>query len=337
MVTASGYGQFVPREPKAFSPNPTGQGTVIQAPNQKSVTDTLKGIQASGVLPEFKATQFTPTQFTPTANVGNKLGDDFFNSLEQQAQKRINDQYFGKTDSLLNRQTNQINQRGLIGSGVEQGAMSDLNKSFGSDLVDLQSNIAQQKAQAEQQVEFKNADINQSNTQMGLQNAQANAQMALQNAQKNQEFEGFLAQLGLSAAGDEARNTNDFNQNIFKSQVDLESEKFKAEQQFESDILGQLNDALGNNLIDKETRDALEGIFATNVAKNVGTPGQVSSFQNQANTAVDSLAPPKVTAPPAGWQPNSGTQRYVPGKGYTTDDKTFRSMPFPDVPNYFPK
>lgn len=219
----------------------------LTLPTRTTIADAYKTVQSTGVLPEYRAIDYT----APTATLStDQLGDDYFQSIEDQAVKNLNDKYFGANDSLQARLTNQMNKRGMIGSGIEAGATTDLYKTFGDDLVDLQSNVLQQKLSAKQELENRNADTQN-------QFALSNAENSLAAQQKNREYEGFLAELGLRSAADEAKTATDFDTGMFEQQVNL----MDKESGYQNNFLEQLNSLLGNEKIDKTTRETIRDIL----------------------------------------------------------------------------
>lgn len=222
-------------------------GFDLTIPTRTTLGDSWKDIQASGLMPEYKEVNYT----APTATLAtDQLGDDYYSLIEQQASKNLQDKYFNNSDSLEKLLTNKMNKRGMLGSGIEAGATGDLYKSFGDELVDLQSNLSQQKLQSKQELESKNADTL---NQMGMQNAAQD--LAAQ--QKNREFEGFLSELGLRSAADDAKTATDFDTGIFESMVNLKDKSAS----YQNTFLEQLNGLLGNEKIDETTREAIRDIL----------------------------------------------------------------------------
>lgn len=80
------------------------------------------------------------------------LNDDYYTNLENQATKRLNEQYFSDPSSISNKASNAMKQRGLFGSGLDVQGQQEIFKSFGGQLADLQGTLANQRAQQTQDV-----------------------------------------------------------------------------------------------------------------------------------------------------------------------------------------
>ena len=223
----------------------------IVAPNRTNI-----GTAAATVQP-FLA-KYKPVNYTKVSGINDALGDDYFDLLEQQATKKLQEKFFNAPDSLARQQQMQMNKRGLIGSGLEAGASNQLYKTFGDELVDIQSNLAQKQLETQKELAFRNKDIEMSN-----------ASQVLASQQKNREFEGFLSEIGLRAAADEAKTATDFDTRMFEQQVKQKT----GEQEFVSNLLDRLNTALQNEKIDKGTRQIFEDLFGSQLTSYFGKPG----------------------------------------------------------------
>ncbi len=241
--------------------------SAIVAPPRTTLADGLATVNASGILPTYTPVNYNPVNYNPVSGITNELGPDYFKSLEDAAIKSMNERYFGK-GGLQENQTNTLNKRGLLGSGVEIGALRNLNKGFGSDLVDIESDIFQKRKESDQQVAFKNKEIEALNAGKAYEAAARNAEQQVAAEQANRQFQGFLSELGLNAAGQEAATATKFDTDIFGSAI----EGRKNDRDFLANIQDQLNTALGNENIDKETRDYFESIFGTNMSDLFGAP-----------------------------------------------------------------
>ena len=210
--------------------NATNFDNLLTPPKRTSVADAFKTIQGTGILPKYSPVSYTDTTFKGTNfNPITGLGENYYDNILNQAQKRLQENYFGNSDSLQKRLNQQMNQRGLIGSGIEQGGTQDLYKSFGSDLTDVLSQISQQRS-------LNDLDLNKFNTQGELENQRFNTQAELENQRfntgnrlqtdfQNKDLQNQLAQLGLAAAGDEAKTATDFDTKMYASDIDLETAK----------------------------------------------------------------------------------------------------------------
>ncbi len=276
-----------------INPRPLGQSAQpreddIIAPTRTTLAESRASVDS--FLPKYR-----PIDYKPVGGVTDTLGDDYFDLIEERATKKLNERYFDSPDSLLKQQTNQMNKRGLIGSGIEANASNQLFKTFGDDLVDIQGDITTKKLETGKELAFKNKDIE-------IQNA-ANS---LASDQKNRDFEGFLSELGLRSAADEAKIATDFDTRMFEQKVKLRD----TESDFTSDMLDRLNTALQNEKIDPETRQIFEDIFGSHITANLGRPG--TSYESLKTETVKGqpLPPPNSVSP--------GTTRVGPdGKTYT--------------------
>ena len=303
--------------------DPNNPNASIYAPQRTTIEKALKRIMGSGALPEFKPVGYSPvtaqtaapksaTARTATARevggITDTLGDDYFNMIEQQASRKMNEKFFGAPDSLARQQQAMMNKRGLIGSGIEAGGQNQLYKTFGDEMVDLQSNLAQKRLETAKELAFRNKEIEQANAaafnemgrfnvgaenemsrfnvgaenEMGLANTKMLNETALQNAarmteaaQKDREFQGFLSEIGLRGAADEARISTDFDTRMFEQQI----KERDSEREFKQNLTDQLLRSLGEENIDKETRQYFEDIFGSKMGDVFGRPGPGSESE----------------------------------------------------------
>jgi hypothetical protein len=254
----------------------TPPSSSIVAPKRTTLGQAYNSVQSTGILPKY----------TPLAGMDQSYYDNLYNS----SAKRMRENYFDNNNSMSNQLTTQMNKRGLLGSGIEAGATTDLYKSFGDDMVDLESNINSEKAKND--LDINKFNINNQNT---------------------------LAQLGLSAAGDEARNATTFDTSMFEQEVNLE--KTKADQL--SSAIEQLTSLAGNRDVDElDRRSSLAGVYDYLKSIGVSIPG-VNDGQTAQETSAAAAAPPPIT-------PNktysNGAYLY-PGRGYTKDGVHFYNNP----------
>lgn len=153
------------------------------------------------------------------------LGEDYYSNLAAQSSKRLNEKYFKSPDSVLAQRENQIKRRGLFGSGIGENATNQVYKDFGSELANFESQLSTQHSQ-------NDLDLSKYN-----------------NDNKNK-----LSELGLSAAGDEAKRLSDYQGNIFNAEIKQNENKGTDV----SKQIDQINSALGNNLLDPESRNVLK-------------------------------------------------------------------------------
>lgn len=327
-------------------------------PSRGSLVDTYGSLKNSGLLPDFKPIAFdpiaspgkldalNPNSFGTLAGLDaskygtlSGFGDDYYANLTDQATKRMQDQYFTSDKSLSNQLKNQMNKRGLIGSGIEAGATTDLYKDFGSELSDFQSNLASQKAQqdldiARQNREFafgldtQNQDVQKFNLgnqkDLALQNLDVNkfnlgnqfdldkfnTQGKYEAAAKDREAQNMLTQLGLSASGDELRSETDFKTKIYDSQQ--KAKEFEVDKQ--NNIITQLNTALSNENIDPKERAYYRDLLSSYMGSNDLFDG-LSKTRWEAEMGKDT--PEKAAAPgqiPTAPQPMPAQRGTFPGQ-----------------------
>lgn len=220
------------------SDNSTPQVDSIVAPEMVTMKDAYEKIK--DLLPIHEAISDLNTS---GINKLEGFGNDYYDNLSAQAQKRLNEQYFGKTDSLANRLKQQMNQRGLIGSGIESRATTDLFSDFGGQLADYESQLSTMKAQ-------NDLDISKQNRQFDIDTLLANKDIEKENLANKYK----LSELGLGAAGDEAERATKFLSDIFESQVKLN----EAEGTAINDQIEIINSILSNTNIDPYSRDQME-------------------------------------------------------------------------------
>lgn len=245
---------------------PSTDENTIYAPQRTTIQNAMDLVRRSNVLPNFTPVNYTPANMREVGGVTNPLNDNYFDLIEKQAAKKMQDRYFNNPDSLSRQFQNQMNKRGLIGSGIEVGGTNQFYKTYGDELVDLQSNLAQQRYKAAQDTAFKNKEIELSNANAFNQASMQNAAQKLAADQKNREFQGFLSELGLKAAADESKTATDFDTRMFEQQVALG----KSDQDSRVKFLSELNTSLNNTNIDPETRNILKTIFTKDVGNYFG-------------------------------------------------------------------
>lgn len=288
----------------------------LVAPARTTVAEAFESIK--GFLPEYKPVDYKPVDYTPVTarevgGITGTLDDDYFNSIEEQSKRKLNEQFFGAEDSLQKRLQNQMNRRGLIGSGIEVGGTNQLYKTFGDELVDLQSNVLQKRLESQKELAFKNKDIDlanalavneftRENARLGNETAKENARQQLLAEQKNREFEGFLSELGLKAASDEARTSTDYATKMFGEQVNLA----KSDREFQTQLMDQLLRALGEEKIDPETRQIFEDLFGSRIGAALGGPNDSDYVSTQRKKKEDELSIlPDLGVPVDPWRPQT--------------------------------
>ena len=268
-----------------------GQSGNIPFPEQTTLANALPEIQNllpnQGVLNKIETSPISnidTSQFGDIGQLGGNqfgpvqgLGQDFFDSLIQNANKNLSRQFFEGPNSAAGRQELQATRRGILGTGIEQGGVNELNRSFGDALANVQGEVG--RLQAEKQLEQDlanrqfafdlgrtNKEIEQGNRSFGLdltgQNKaieQFNAQQELDTAFKNLGAEFDLSQLGLQAAGDQAQLGTQFDLERFDQQ--LEERQQLLDQR--GDRQQSATDLFGSRDLAEEDRQALiEGVLA---------------------------------------------------------------------------
>lgn len=205
-------------------PNKYSQGGApIYAPERTSINTAYDSVKATGLIPEYKAIDFTPVK---------GLDQSYYDNLYSQASNRLSKQYFSNDDSAKNQLNRSMNQRGLVGSGVEAGAMTNLFNDYGTQLAEIGSNLSSKQAE-------NDLDLSKFNTQGSL-----------ETAFKNRDYQSNLAQLGLSAAGDEARNQTEYDTKMFEQQIGLA----KASGDQRAQVAETLQQLLGSQYISDEDK-----------------------------------------------------------------------------------
>lgn len=238
-VFSAGPGSMLPPDSNQSNMGSSALSSPIEAPRRTTIADAYNNIR-----------QFLP-QYTPVQGIENVFNDDYYKNLENQATKRLNEQFFSNDNSVANQFKNTMAKRGLIGSGIEVGGLNDLYKNFGSELSDLQSKLATQKTQNLFETTKYNKDIEKYNI----------------------ETRNKLAELGLGAAGDEAKTATDYATKMFDSAV----KQRNYDQEFISNQIKTIGDALKNELIDPDTRQYFEDLFGTYLGDTFGN--SYSQFQ----------------------------------------------------------
>lgn len=246
------------------------QSNPISAPNRTTIGQSYGDIKQTGLIPEYNPVSYTPVSGIDTSSFGKIQGfdDSYYQNLTDAASKRLQDQYFGADNSLTNQFKNTMNKRGLIGSGIEVGGLTDIYKDFGSQMADFQSELATTKANQDLDLSKSNREFDYNALLANKDLERFNSEQGLNSQFKNRDLQNTLAQLGLSAAGDESRTATEFDTKMFDSEVKQKN----AEQDYIAKILGELNTSLGNKLIDPETRQILENYFGTQVGDIFGRP-----------------------------------------------------------------
>lgn len=235
-------------------------------PNHTPVTaQTLAGIDSN---------QFAPIQ---------SFDDSYYQNLSNQASKRLQERYFTGADNILAQRENQIKRRGLFGSGIGENATNEVYKSFGDEMADVQAQLLTQQAENDLRLAQENRNFAYGLAKDNQDTSKFNIQNLLDTSFRNIQNRDDLAKLGLSAALDEARTSTDFDTKMFESQV----KERDAARDYIKDVLSEINESLGNEKLDQETRSWLRNLFA----------GEVSGVFGRTYTAPEE-DPPSVKADP---------------------------------------
>jgi len=113
---------------------------------QDAINKNMPGITAPtlGAAPTINVPTLDKVQTIPG------FDQSYWDSIYNQSKKKLSDEYFGDTNSLQTKMIENMNARGLLGSGVEQKGNQNLYKTFGSQLADMESNLT--RTQAEQRL-----------------------------------------------------------------------------------------------------------------------------------------------------------------------------------------
>ena len=123
--SGSTYADFLPGIQEDMGPTPT-----IEAPQL-------------GAAPTLEAPELDDVQSIPG------FDQSYWDSLYNQSQQRLSDQYFGEDDSLKTKMLEDLNSRGVLGTGVELSAQQGLSKNYGQQLADLEGNLMRTRAEQE--------------------------------------------------------------------------------------------------------------------------------------------------------------------------------------------
>jgi hypothetical protein len=227
------------------------QNSII-APSQTNLGDAFNQVKSTGLLPTFK-----PVEGLNASAFGDLKGfdDAYYQNLNDQASKRLQQQYFTGSNNLSDQLKNQMNKRGLIGSGIEAGNTQSLYQDFGSKMADMSASLSTQRAQ-------NDIEMSKFNRGNALDIAKGNIDVNF----RNQDNQNMLAELGLKSAGDQARTTNEFNRYLFQSEVDQK----KNDQANKNEFFNQLNSAFSNKDRDPVVRDYLDSQIRSFIGADTG-------------------------------------------------------------------
>lgn len=194
----------------------------IQFPGMVSYKDVLPGMQtAVGKAPVLSSIQSIPG-----------FDQTYWDNLYNQSKNRFQSQYFGPNDSLQTKMIEDMNTRGLLGTGAEVSAQGTLNKSYGEQLADLESNLS--KTQADQKMQ-ESRDLRQLQQERDL---------------KSGDWDMQNRELALRSALTDAAEQNKFGIGQFEQQVKLEDvrrQDYLSRQKMWADLLQSPYYDVGDN------------------------------------------------------------------------------------------
>lgn len=210
----------------------------INYPSLHTMENSLEGINKllpnGGVyepIAGLDASSYAPIQGLDTKQFGSipGLDDSYYQSLLDSSTKALRNQYFEGDNSLAAQNELTATKRGILGTGVEQGGINELNKDFGSKLADVTGTISRTRAENDVQRAIEdqknqidlakyNTDVDIGNRDFGFGVDKLNTQTAFD----NQTGLYDMTELGLSAAGDDAINRTNFGLGKFEQEVNLE-------------------------------------------------------------------------------------------------------------------
>jgi hypothetical protein len=200
----------------------------IQFPERTTFQQSLPGIMGSlGTAPTVAA----PTVSAPTLGEVSSIpgfGADYWDSLYGEAQKNLNDQYFG-SGGLQKQLVENLNSRGLLGSSIEQNASGNLRKDFASKLAGVTSDIGRQKTEQNYNEAKDRRALQQArdlqNAQMEWDARSKNAGWGFDASSKNAELLSAWKELGLRSALTEAGDKSKYDIGRLEQQVKLEGQQ----------------------------------------------------------------------------------------------------------------
>ena len=291
---------IIPRISGLPSPGPGSEtapnvGGPINAPKRRSILDSWMELRKSGILPQFNPIDKDLYPDIKPQTISG-LDDSYYTNLADQAKKRLTEQYFSNDNSLSAQLKNQMNKRGLIGSGIEAGATSSLYKDFGSQLSDFESQLAYTKS-------MNDKDIEKFNVQNLIDSSYKNRDFGLNLDKYNTDTGYKVTELGLGAAGDETTSANNFNSSMFGTEVNQRNN----DQKQIGDQISQLTQIYNNKDADPEMRKWAGDIIASYHGGTFGVP--YNSPKNTVKPAsVGSYVAPSESGAPPGYDYEPGTE-----------------------------
>lgn len=193
----------------------------VTAPTQKSLSSYLSELKGTGLM-------------TGPETISG-MDNSYYQNIFDTSSKRLKDQFFNNDDSATNQFTNTMVKRGMLGSGIESGGLQSIYQDFGSQLSDVETELANMKMQNDYDTSKYNADAKS----------------------------GYNEKV-LGALFDRARDSTDFDTKIFDSQVEaakadrtFAADETKSRRELLANILQEINDTRGNKMINADQRTRL--------------------------------------------------------------------------------
>lgn len=193
----------------------------VTAPTQKSLSSYLSELEGTGLL-------------TGPETISG-MDNSYYQNIFDTSSKRLKDQFFNNDDSATNQFTNTMVKRGMLGSGIESGGLQSIYQDFGSQLSDVETQLANMKMQNDYDTSKYNADAKSA---------------------YNEKVLGALF--------DRSRDSTDFDTKIFDSQVEaakadreFAADETKSRRELLANILEQINSTRENKMINADQRTRL--------------------------------------------------------------------------------
>jgi len=208
-ISISG-GNFQPIDP-GFHPTPRQPlgKPGIQAPRRTTFGDVMPDVQKYiGDAPTIQAPQLGKVTTVPG------FGDDYFNSILEDARKGMNKQFYGPGGVTEKAQETWAG-RGMLGSSVESGGMRDIASDFGDAMGKLESDVFRMKTE-------KNIEEAREMRKLQQERDLKQAGFGMDAAMKNADLYSAFKELGIRSALTEAADQSKFDIGSFEQQVKLE-------------------------------------------------------------------------------------------------------------------
>lgn len=182
----------------------------IPMPTRTDFRDVLPGIQDS--LGPAAQVPTVPQLAKVTTIPG--FGDDFFDSLFQDAKRKLEKTTFGPGGTLQREEEN-LASRGVLGSTVESSRRGQINDQFGEQLGSVLSDLNRLKTEQSIEEARRVRDLQHESDLLG-------AKLSQEASIKNAEFESAMKELGIRSALTDSADRTKYDLGMFDSQVKLE-------------------------------------------------------------------------------------------------------------------